>query len=323
MNPPELTVVTPRVPAIERLVDDYLAACRRKGLSPKTIKFSYGFPLRGVFLPWCAREDITAPTQLTQPMLDRFTDELTERGGKNGALSKQSILTYTRTVNHFLVWAHKKKELDQVKAQQPTRLAKKHPDVLSRKEMEALEKAARNERDKLLVRVLIDTGMRLGELVGLRCQDLEEQKGPDRHMRYFLRVTGKGERDRKVPITPDLHRRLEKYIEDYRPQDVPTDRLFLSLKRRPHGDYAPLTGSGVNQLITTLAEQAGIRKRVYPHLLRHSYATLALSRGMNAVQLADILGHASMTMIKDVYSHLAPHDAYDAQMKILNVREEE
>ncbi len=115
----------------------------------------------------------------------------------------------------------------------------------------------------------------------------------------------------------------EKYIEDYRSQDVPTNRLFLSLKRRPHGDYAPLTCSGVNQLIATLAEQAGIRKRTYPHLLRHSYATWALSRGMNPVQLADILGHASMTMIKDVYSHLAPHDAYDAQMKILNVREEE
>ena len=67
-------------------------------------------------------------------------------------------------------------------------------------------------------------------------------------------------------------------------------------------------------MISTLAKIAGIRKRVYPHLFRHSFATWALSRGMNPVQLKDILGHSSLAMITNVYSHLAPEDAHAALM---------
>jgi len=56
-------------PALEQLLDDYLAACRAKGLSPKTVKLAYGYPLRGVFLPWCARTGIAQPSQLTTRLL--------------------------------------------------------------------------------------------------------------------------------------------------------------------------------------------------------------------------------------------------------------
>jgi integrase len=66
---------------------------------------------------------------------------------------------------------------------------------------------------------------------------------------------------------------------------------------------------------------AGVMKRVYPHLLRHSFATWQLSRGMNPIQLAQILGHSSLTMIQAVYSHLSPGDAYEAMLRTL--REEE
>ncbi len=67
-------------------------------------------------------------------------------------------------------------------------------------------------------------------------------------------------------------------------------------------------------MISTCAKVAGIRKRLYPHLFRHSFATWALSRGMNPVQLKDILGHSSLAMITNVYSHLAPEDAHAALM---------
>jgi integrase len=68
--------------------------------------------------------------------------------------------------------------------------------------------------------------------------------------------------------------------------------------------------------LTTFFSQPdeGIRKRVYPHLFRHSFATWALRRGMNPVQLKDILGHSSLALITDVYSHLAPEDPYVALM---------
>jgi site-specific recombinase XerD len=76
--------------------------------------------------------------------------------------------------------------------------------------------------------------------------------------------------ERLVPI-PRLSRRLQKYVDRGRPREVVSDRIFISLKRRPGGDYGPLTPSGVEQLLQDLRQRAGITKRVYPHLLRHSY----------------------------------------------------
>lgn len=160
-------------------------------------------------------------------------------------LSKHTVHSYVRSINHFLSWAGKEGELGQVKAQTP-KLPRKIIDVLSREEIDRLERAALNNRDRLIVRLLADTGIRRGELVGLRVSDLVER---DRN--YYLHVRGKG---------------------------------------------AP---------------------RVYPHVLRHSYATYALTRGMNPIQLAQILGHSSLAMIQNVYSHLSPRDAYEAMANVL------
>lgn len=112
-----------------------------------------------------------------------------------------------------------------------------------------MEEAAKTERDALIVRLLADTGIRVGELVGLRIADLDRQP-----QAAFIKVRGKGGKDRKVPISPALQRRLAVYIERKRPRESASDRLFLSLKRRPGGDYAPLTTSGVDQLIRNLAQ---------------------------------------------------------------------
>src|SRR5207245_1013403 len=78
-------VEAPRPPEIERLMEDYLAHCRAAGLSPKTIRHAYGYPLRAVFLPWCAEQGIEQPSQLTTRLLDRFVGDLLEHGGKRGA----------------------------------------------------------------------------------------------------------------------------------------------------------------------------------------------------------------------------------------------
>jgi integrase len=102
--------------------------------------------------------------------------------------------------------------------------------------------------------------------------------------------------------------------------------LFISLKRRPQsqgGGYEPLTESGVQRLIRNLATTARIRRRVYPHLLRQSYITWAIRRGMHPVQIRQIVGHESTTMIDRVYSHLVPQDAYAAMVKALSETGEE
>lgn len=306
-----LAVVEPRVaPAVERLVEEYLTSCRARGLSPKTVNHAYGYPLRHVFLPWCAREEIADPASLTSRVLDRLSAELLEQGGKKGQLSRFSIKAYLRAVNGFLTWAKGEGEKVDAKAQIP-KTPRALVDVLSREELQALEDAAQTERDKLIIRILADTGLRVGELCGLRITDLIE-----RDRRPYLKVWGKGSRERLVPI-PRLHRRLLRYLQRGRAGDSRSDRVFLSLRRRSGGDYEPLTPSGVGQVLDTAAERAGIRKRVYPHLLRHSFATWQLQRGTSTIALKDVLGHSSLAMIATVYSHLSPEDAYEAIAKSL------
>jgi integrase/recombinase XerD len=297
------------VAELNQLVDDFLASARGRGLSPKTLR-EYRFPLNEVLLPYCRRHGIAEVEQLTRPALDRLSAQLLEEGGKSGrTLSRHTIASYVRSINVFLSWAEAEGESVAGRAKAP-KSSKRLIDVLSRDEIQAMEDAAVTERDKLVVRLLADAGIRVGELVRLTLNDLIE-----RDRTHYVRVSGKtGER--MVPI-PRLYRRLLRYAQRGRPRDVPSDRIFISLRRRPGGDYGALTPSGVEQLIQDLGVRAGIGKRVYPHLLRHSYATWALNRGMNPVMLAHILGHTSLTMIQNVYSHLTPTDAYEAMMRTL------
>ncbi len=289
---------------LEILLRDYLAHVRAGGKSPKTVELYENHLLR-IFWPWARSRGLTSPDELTSRTIDRFSEHLLTEGGTRGPLSKATVHSYLRTVNYFLSWAKKEGEVGDARAQLP-RLPTRDIEVLSRDEIAKLENTARNERDKLIIRVLADTGVRVAELCGLRTADLLE-----RDRRWYLRVRGKGDKDRLVPV-PELHRRLSRFIRG-RPVSLSSDRLFYGLKRRAGSDeLEPLTTSGVEQMVRLVARAAGFDRRVYPHLLRHSFATWQLSRGMNPILLADLLGHSSLVMIHRVYAHLTPSDAYDA-----------
>jgi site-specific recombinase XerD len=297
--------------ALDALVDDYLASCRARGLSRSTVQKNYGYSLREVFLPWAAKAGITEIDQLDQRLLDRFTADLLDSGGRHGQLSRHTAHSYIRPVRQCLAWAHAQGDISSSVKPQLPRLPRRVIDVLSRDDIARLEAVAATERDKLIVRTLADTGLRAGELCGLRVDDLI------RHDRgALLRVRGKGGKERLVPLRPEMARRIDRFVRA-RPAKTRTDHLFLSLRRRADGEYQPVTGSGVGQMLDVLADRAGITKRVYPHLLRHSFATEALRRGMNPIQLAQILGHSGLQMIDQVYSHLTATDAYDAMMRML------
>ncbi len=309
-------------PAIVGLVEDYLAACRAKGLSPKTIKLAYGYPLRGVFLPWCAREGVTTPADLTTRLLERFASELMEHGGKRGELSQNTVWTYVKALRGFLAWAKAEGEKVEADARLP-KLPQRLVEILSRDEVQRIEDVADSERDKLIVRILADTGIRVGELVKLRAADVVDQ---DRSA--YLRVAGrsqgggaKGDRFRFVPLSPALARRVRRYADRSRREDATSDRLFLSHRRSIAGAYEAITESGVQQMIRDLGDQAGVRKRVHPHLFRHSAATYMLQRGMNPLLVAQVLGHTSLAMIQRVYAHLTPHDAHQALMQVYRTDE--
>lgn len=298
--------------ALYQLVDDFLASARARGLSPRTVEGAYLFILKGIFMPFCDREGITKSEQLSNRVMDRLSTALQATPGKRGELlSKHTIAAYMRTINIFLKWAAAEGEPVKAKGQVP-KVPKKLVDILSRDEIRKLEDTAQTERDKLIIRVLADTGIRVGELVGLTAPDLVIQNR-DR----YLHVHGKGARDRMVPIKPELFMRLSRFAERGRPPEARSARIFIGLRRRRYGDFEPLTESGVGQVVETVAIAAEIPKRVHPHLFRHSYGTFMLSQGMNPILLAQIMGHNSLQMIQTVYAHLTPGDAYEAMLRAL------
>ncbi|HVD02096.1 MAG TPA: tyrosine-type recombinase/integrase [Candidatus Dormibacteraeota bacterium] len=261
---PELKVVEPAPPtALVGLVDDYLAHCRAKGLSPKTVRDSYGFVLEGVFLPWCAREGLATPRRADAAGPGPLHRGPAREGGQ--AWPAESLLDRQLRGDGQLVAAPARRRGGDQRGRQGGGAAQAGPvlDVLSREEIQRLEDAAIYERDKLLVRLLADTGARVGEVVALRVNDLVER---DRN--HYLRFRGKGDKERLLPV-PRLWRRLQRYVERGRSRDAASDRILLSQRRdRRTGDHEPLTNSGVEQLLRNLGEQAEMGKRVYPHLLR-------------------------------------------------------
>ncbi len=310
--------------AFARLIGDYLQEKRADGASPRTVGH-YKAVLEDVLLPFCEEAGIEAPSELTNRHLnDLGAGHLDGSGSRSKRpISKATVHSYMRAINTFLAWARAQGEGSAARGRLPS-MRKRVLDTLTRDEIQALEDTAATERDKLIVRLLADTGLRLGELLALRPADVRLEGG-----KHVLKVPGreragrsawvggKGDRERLVPLSPSLARRLRRFADRRRP-DTTSDRLFLSLRRgRASGQFDSATEAALEQMIRNLGEAAGIKKRVYPHLLRHSFATEYLRRGGNPILLQQILGHTTLAMITQTYQHLTVADAHDELMRLL------
>src|ERR1035437_1147505 len=169
-----LRVVEPQTPSpLARSVEENLTSCKARGLSPKTVNQAYGWPLRSVFLPWDEEEGLRTPGDVTPRALERLAANLLERPGRKGTLSRHSVHAYLRGVNQWSRWAKLEGEDVPARALAPLpRLPRSLPNVLSRVQVTSPEDAAATERDPLIVRLLADTSLRVGELVGLSTGDL-------------------------------------------------------------------------------------------------------------------------------------------------------
>lgn len=152
-------------------------------------------------------------------------------------------------------------------------------DVLSEAETTRLIAITKNIREKAIITILAYSGIRNKELCNLRVCDVNLG---DNMIRI---LAGKGKRDRLIHISGDCSRVILEYLNQY--QRTPEDYLFTTLARDNR-----YTGCALRKLTHLLAERADIRKRVYPHLLRHSLAVNLLRRGCNLVLIQRQLGHA-------------------------------
>ena len=160
--------------------------------------------------------------------------------------------------------------------------------------------------------------MRVGELVRLRTDDLVT-----RQRKNFVHVRGKGDLDRLVPIIePVAWRRLQRFVRG-RPSALSTDRLFLGLKRRAGQDeLLPLTESGVQQMVRLAAREAGIKKRVHPHLFRYSAATWMRTKGLDPLTIARVMGWTSLQMLQRIYDQASSTDDFNAMASVLRGEED-
>ena len=190
-------------------------------------------------------------------------------------------------------------EVDPTELIESPRIAQKLPVFLSVEEIDAMVAAIDMSkplahRDRAMIETLYGCGLRVSELCGLRRSWLRFGEG-------FIRVVGKGDKERLVPIGPEAMRQIGTYMDEER----------IHLKMRPKAEDVvflnarggPFSRMSVFNLVKQLAVKAGIRKSISPHTFRHSFATHLVEGGADLRAVQEMLGHASITTT-EIYTHL-------------------
>ena len=225
-----------------------------------------------------------------------------------GPRSQSRILSGIRSFFRFLL-------LDGYIENDPTELLEspvlgQHlPEVLSTEEVDRLEESIdlskpEGQRNRTIIEVLFSCGLRVSELVHLKLSELYLDDG-------FIRVLGKGSKERLVPISPRAIKELRLWFSDRVHLDVKAgEEDFVFLNRRGHH----LTRTMILIMIKRQAEEAGIKKTISPHTLRHSFATALLQGGADLRAIQAMLGHEHIGTT-EIYTHI---DTTTLREEILN-----
>ncbi len=183
------------------------------------------------------------------------------------------------------------------------------PETLSSAEVEKLIASAAGAaplemRDRAIVELLYASGLRVSELCGARLENLDLEKG-------FIRVVGKGNKQRLVPVGSGAREAIDRYLRLGRPELVGKrtgGEIFLSVRGRK------LTNQRIWQLLVALGKRAGLDKEVHPHMLRHSFATHLLEGGADLRIIQEMLGHADISTTQ-IYTHVDARQLHKAHRR--------
>ncbi len=237
-----------------------------------------------------------APDGLSHEDIQLFITQLAKSGLK--ATSQARAISALRVFHRYMLREKAIKE-DPTELLESPRLGRKLPVFLSVKEIEAMIKAidmsaTHAHRDLAIIETLYGCGLRVSELCGLRLSWLHFDEG-------FIRVIGKGDKERLVPIGPEAIKAIGNYRSFervHRPvKKAAEDVLFLN--HRGGG----LSRMAIFNIVRKLAALAGVRKTIGPHTFRHSFATHLVEGGADLRAVQEMLGHASITTT-EIYTHL-------------------
>lgn len=275
----------------EKISADYLRYIRlQKRLSPNTVA-AYRRDLE-VFYGFIHHYYGVAPERVEPEMIRHYMTWLYEHDHSSASQARR--LSGVKSLYNFLLLKDKVENLptDYVDSPKAERLL---PDVLTVEEIDAMLatfdiNTAKGCRDSAIVEVMYCCGLRVSELVSLRINDLFFGEG-------YIRIVGKGDKQRVVPIGATARDKIQLYMEFRRPKLSSEMVLFLNNRGEP------LTRVMVFTIIKQAAQRAGIDKQISPHTLRHSYATHMLEGGANIRIVQDLLGHESISTT-EIYTHL-------------------
>lgn len=286
----------------EDALGQFLADCRRRNLSTSTLE-NYGWWLGGKRLSaYRDQHGLRSVADFTADHMRAFETELVDAG-----LTASSVDSFHRHVKNFIGWSLRNAGEGDAAALLVVgpRLEQREPQTLLPASEAAVRAVLKDQpRELVLFELMLATGLRLREVANLTIDDvMESPEGA------YVRVRqGKGRKDRVVPLdTPKdrLSARLRRYIAKGRPATPTSRALFLSERRSRSGEPEPLTADAIKTIFKRISRQAGVH--VNPHMLRHTFATRALSAGVDVMALQRALGHATLAMVSR-YVHYQKDD---------------
>ncbi|WP_432663182.1 tyrosine-type recombinase/integrase [Wukongibacter baidiensis] len=286
---------------LEKAIDGFMIDQKLKGNTDNTIH-TYKLIL-GYFSTYLGSETLVnniAPMDIKkyQLFLADKDKQFNFETNLKAKLSKTTIQSYVRHIRSFMNWLFNEGYIENnigSKIKLP-KAPKKTVEILSDEEIKKLYKSINERtefglRNKCIVSLMLDSGLRRNEAITIDVQNIHFTQN-------VIKVFGKGEKERIVPMGLYTKKLLYKYLNGYRPMpEYPTDRVFISQEKNP------VSIDVIKMLFYRLKRKTGI-KRLSPHLLRHTFATRYLINGGDAFSLQLILGHTSLEMTRR-YSHIA------------------
>ena len=263
-----------------------------RGYSPNTVE-AYKHDLEWL-LGYLEQEGLD-PLSVKLEDLEHFAAMLSDHG--ISAKSQARILSGVRSFYRYLV-LDGYLDVDPTELLESPHLPQHLPEYLSTEEVDALENSidlTSNEghRNRAIIEVFFSCGLRVSELTNLKLSDLFLTQG-------FIRVNGKGGKQRLVPISERAIHELELWFDDRRQMNIkPGEEDYVFLNRRGHH----LTRTMILIMVKRQAEAAGIKKTISPHTLRHSFATALLKGGADLRIIQELLGHADLGTT-EIYTHM-------------------
>ncbi|NOY80555.1 MAG: site-specific tyrosine recombinase XerD [Kiritimatiellaeota bacterium] len=277
-------------------IEQFIAyAALERGLADSTIA-AYVHDIEAL-AEFCESTTLIDPSQITRDTLLDFLED-----SQNHGLGPASLARRLVAIKVFFRFLEREKLLDRNPAEpmEGPRLWQVLPDFLSVRETDALLKAfplaskdPLERRNRTMLETFYATGLRVSELVGLRVDGVRLDE-------KLIRVIGKGDKERLVPLGGPAVRALRQYRAEVRPvldRTGGSPFLFLSVRGRR------LTRKRVWTIVKEAARRAGIHKNVYPHMLRHSFASHLLAGGADLRVIQEMLGHADIATTQ-VYTHV-------------------